>query len=109
MTERLQVLLGDYPNTAALRQGRLRPDDAALCFADVKTPHTAFKRAVRDLEFDLSELAIVTFLMAKAHGKPLVLLLAVIFGRLRDRFVMYNPERGPLTLRYLEGKRVAMR
>jgi 4,5-dihydroxyphthalate decarboxylase len=109
MTERLQVLLGDYPNTADLRQGRLRSSRAAFCFADVKTPHTAFKRAVRDLEFDLSELAIVTFLMAKAHGKPLVLLPAVIFGRLPHRYLMYNPERGPLAPRDLEGKRVAIR
>jgi 4,5-dihydroxyphthalate decarboxylase len=105
----LQVLLGDYPNTAAFRQGRLRPALSAIGFADVKTPHTAFKRAVRDLEFDVSELAIVTFLMAKAHGKPLVLLPAVIFGRLPHRFLMYNPDRGPLSPRDLEGKRVAIR
>ena len=32
---------------------------------------TGFKRVVRDLEFDVAELAIVTFLMARAYGKPL--------------------------------------
>ena len=109
MTTHFQALLGDYPNTAAFRQGRLAPARARFEFADVKTPHTAFKRAVRGLEFDLCELAIVTFLMAKAHGKPLVLLPAVIFGRLPHKFLMYNPERGPLSPRELEGKRVAIR
>ncbi len=109
MTMHFQALLGDYPNTAAFRQGRLAPTQASFDFAEVKTPHTAFKRAVRDLEFDIFELAIVTFLMAKAHGKPMALLPAVIFGRLPHKFLMYNPERGPLSPRDLEGKRVAIR
>lgn len=34
----------------------------------MKVSHAAFKRVVRDLEFDVAELAIVTFLMAKAGG-----------------------------------------
>ena len=72
----LHTLLGDYPNTLAFKQGRVWPTRAIFDFAPVKTPHTAFKRAVRDLEFDICELAIVTFLMARAHGKPLVLMPA---------------------------------
>ena len=106
---RLSTLLGDYPNTRAFRQGRLRTEHSVLDFADATPPHSAFKRAVRDLEFDICELAIVTFLMAKAHGKPLVLMPAVIFGRLPHKFLMYNPERGKLFPQDLEGKRVAIR
>ncbi len=106
---RLHTLLGDYPNTLAFKQGRLKPVHALFEFAGVKTPHTAFKRAVRDLEFDLCELAIVTFLMARAHAKPLVLLPAVIFGRLPHKYLLFNPERGPLSPGELEGKRVAIR
>jgi 4,5-dihydroxyphthalate decarboxylase len=105
----LHGLLGDYPNTQAFRRGRLAPRGTEFHFADASPPHSAFKRAVRDLEFDFCELAIVTFLMAKAHGKPLVLLPAVIFGRLPHKFLMYNPERGRLDPRDLEGKRVAVR
>lgn len=105
----LHALLGDYPNTQALRRGHLKPTGTAFDFADITPPHTAFKRAVRDLDFDLCELAIVTFLMAKAHAKPLVLMPAVIFGRLPHKYLMYNPERGPLSPRELEGKRVAVR
>ena len=106
---RFSTLLGDYPNTHDFRTGRLRPTGVAFDFADVTVPHTAFKRAVRELEFDICELAIVTFLMAKAAGKPLVLLPAVIFGRLFHPFLKYNPEKGPLAPSDLEGKRVAIR
>ena len=76
----LKTLLGDYPVTRALKDGVLRSPRIAFEFADVRVPNTAFKRVVRDLEFDVAELAIVTFLMAKTHRKPLALLPAVIFG-----------------------------
>jgi 4,5-dihydroxyphthalate decarboxylase len=80
-----------------------------LEFADVKTVSTAFKRVVRDLEFDCSELAIVTFLMAKAYGKPLVLLPAVVMARFQHPHIVYNMERGPLTPADLAGRRVGTR
>jgi hypothetical protein len=71
---RLKTLLGDYPVTSALKRGEVSSSRVTLDFADVKVPNTAFKRVVRDLEFDVAELAIVTFLMAKSAGVPLTLL-----------------------------------
>ncbi|HXR58472.1 MAG TPA: phosphate ABC transporter substrate-binding protein [Burkholderiales bacterium] len=102
---RLKTLLGDYPVTRALKDGRVR-GAVELDFADVKVPHTAFKRVVRDLEFDVAELSIVTYLLAKAHGKPLVLLPAVMFGRYQHPYLVNT--RG-LKPKDLEGKRVAIR
>ncbi len=106
---RLKTLLGDYPNTAALKKGELRSPSLALDFADVKTPSSAFKRTVRELEFDVSELAIMTFLLAKDCGKPLVLLPAVLFSRFQHPYLVYNAERGALAPRDLEGRRVGIR
>ena len=73
-----KTLLGDYPNTLALKRGDVRSPNIAFDFADVKVPNTAFKDVVRQLKYDVAELAIVTYLQAKAHGKPLVLLPAVV-------------------------------
>lgn len=106
---KLRSLLGTDPVTQALRDGAVRSPHVEFDFADVKTPHQAFKRVVRDLEFDFAELAIVTFLMAKAHGKPLVLLPAVVVGRFQHPFIVYNAERGPLAPGDLAGRRVAIR
>ncbi len=103
---RLKTLLGDYAVTRALRDGRVRSPLVELDFADVKVPHTAFKRVVRDLEFDVAEIAIVTFLMAKACGKPLRLLPAVMFGRFQHPYLVSISEIKP---KDLEGKRVAIR
>jgi len=103
---RLKTLLGDYPVTHALKEGRVRSSLVEFDFADVKVPHTAFKRVVRDLEFDVAEIAIVTFLMARAFGKPLRLLPTVMFGRFQHPYLVSISSIKP---KDLEGKRVAIR
>jgi 4,5-dihydroxyphthalate decarboxylase len=99
----LKALLGDYPVTQQFKR------QSSLEFVDVKVPNTAFKRVVRDLEFDVAELALMTFLLAKAHGKPYRLLPAVVTARFQHATLAYNPARGPLSPDQLAGKRVGMR
>ncbi len=105
----MKALLGDYPATAALKKGEVRSDRVRMDFADVRPASAGFKRVVRDLEFDVAELAITTFLMAKAFGKPLRLLPAVVVGRLQHSYLVYDAERGPLAPRDLAGRRVGVR
>jgi 4,5-dihydroxyphthalate decarboxylase len=105
----LKTLLGDYPATEALKKGRIASESVALEFADIRPPSAGFKRVVRGLEFDVAELAITTFLMAKAAGKPYKLLPAVVVGRLQHSFLVHNAARGPLAPRDLAGRRVGVR
>lgn len=107
---KLRTLLGDYPNTLPLKKGEVRSARLVFDFADVKVPNTAFKRVVRDLEFDVGELAIVTFFQAKAWGKPLVLAPAVIVGgKPQHASIVYNAERGHLGLQDMIGRRIGIR
>jgi len=108
-TSTLKTLLGDYPNTKALKSGELRSANVSFEFADVKVPNTAFKDVVRHLKYDVAELAIVTFLQAKAHGKPLVLLPAVVVGALPHPLLVYNAEHRRILPADLKGKRVGIR
>lgn len=105
----LRALLGDYPNTSSLRKGAIRSSRVALDFADVKVPNHAFKRVVRDLEFDVAELAIATYLTAKAYGKPWVLLPVVVRGKFQHESIVYNAEHGHLAPSDLAGRRVGIR
>ena len=105
----LRTLLGDHPTTLALKRGQIQSPHVSLDFADVNVANTAFKRVVRDLEFDVAELAIVTFLMAKAHGKPLVLLPAVVVARFQHPYLVCNAERSRLAPSDLGGRRVGIR
>jgi 4,5-dihydroxyphthalate decarboxylase len=106
---KLYTLLGDYPNTMALKKGEVTSNAIDLSFADVKVSNTAFKPLVREAKFDLGELAIVTYLQAKAYGKPYVLIPATVLGRGQHHTIAYNPQRGPLNASDLMGKRVGVR
>ena len=106
---RLKTLLGDHPTTLALKRGEVASPRVALDIADVPQAFVAFKRVVRDLEFDVAELAIVTHLMAKAHGKPYALLPIVVLSRFQHPFLVYNAARGELRPGDLKGKRVGIR
>lgn len=111
MTSRtnLFTLLGDYPVTRALRSGELRSDLVDFTYADIKVANTGFKPLVREHKFDLSELAIVTYLQAKTYNKPYVLMPAVVVARGQHHTIAYNPERGELKASSLAGKRVGVR
>ena len=70
----LHIAIGDYPHTAALKNNTIKSDRVALDFADIKPVYKAFAEMVRKTAYDVSEMAIVTYLQAKSHCKPLVLL-----------------------------------
>ena len=105
----LQTLLAVYPNTDALRSGEVRSLLVHFAFADVKTANKEFKALVREQKFDLGELAIVTFLQAKAYGKPYILMPAVVVARGQHHTIFYNPKRGHLNPGDLNGRKVGVR
>jgi 4,5-dihydroxyphthalate decarboxylase len=101
----LNTLIGDYPVT---KQFRTHTDKFA--FAEIKGgPAGEFKRVVRNLEFDVAEMAIMTHLIAKAHGKPYRLLPFVVLARFQHPFLVYNAAQGELAPEDLHGKRVGVR
>lgn len=102
----LKTLMGsDHEVT---RQFKTRTDK--LDFIEVKggaAPY--FKRVVRDLEFDVAEMAIMTYLIAKAYDKPYRLLPFTVLARYQHPFLVYNAARGTVTPEDLHGKRVGVR
>jgi 4,5-dihydroxyphthalate decarboxylase len=105
----LQTMMGNYPNTAALKSGKLHSDLVDFDFAEVKVANNHFKQIVRDAKYDVGELAIATYLQAKSFNKPYVLLPAVLVSRGQHHTIAYNAERGLLKPSDLEGKRVGAR
>lgn len=106
---KLRTVLGNHPHVAAVKSGALRSELFDLDFTEFTPTHTAFKPMVRELAFDVCEMAIVTYLMAKAHGKPLVLLPAAMLGRFQHGHALTRADRGMLTPADLAGKRVGIR
>jgi 4,5-dihydroxyphthalate decarboxylase len=106
---KLRAVLGNHPHVKAVKSGALRSDRFDLDFIEHTPTNAAFKPMVREQAFDVCEMAIVTYLMAKAHGKPLVLLPATMLGRFQHAYALYNAARDPLGPADLEGKRVGIR
>ena len=106
---RLRILLGDHPHTAALKSGAIISDLVELDFADYKPTNKGFKPMVRDGAFDVAEMAIVTYLMARSYDKPMVLLPDVMMARHQFGFAVTNPGAGIAGPKDLEGKRVGIR
>src|SRR5256714_12359258 len=102
---KLKTLIGDYPVTKQFKTHTERFDFATY----QGSVATMFKRVVRDLEFDVAEMAIMTHLIAKAHGKPYRLLPFVVLARFQHPFLVYNAARGALAPEDLHGKRVGVR
>ncbi|WP_249165258.1 hypothetical protein [Bradyrhizobium sp. AUGA SZCCT0431] len=106
---RLRTLLGDHPGTAALKSGAIRSDLVEFDFVDYSPTNKGFKPMVREAAFDVSELAIVTYLMARSFDKPMVLLPDVVMARFQHGHALYNAKRGALNPTDLNGKRVGIR
>jgi 4,5-dihydroxyphthalate decarboxylase len=106
---RLRTLLGDHSCTAALKDGSVKSDFVAFDFADYSPTNKGFKPMVREQAFDVSEMAVVTCLMAKSFGRPMVLLPNVVLARFQHSYALYDAKRGEMRPADLNGKRVGIR
>ena len=109
MALNLRTNLADYAVTKAMKDGRVKSDLVTLDYCGPTPAHNGFKAMVRENKFDAGELAIVTYLQAKAYGKPFVLLPAPISGRFQHHCAGFNIDFGHLDPKDIEGKRVGVR
>jgi 4,5-dihydroxyphthalate decarboxylase len=105
----LRVNLAEYAVTKAMRSGQVKSDLVELDFCGPTPAHNGFKAMVRENRFDAGELAIVTFLQAKAYDKPYVLLPAPISGRFQHHCAGYNIDFGEVKPKDIQGKQVGVR
>src|ERR1700704_2715524 len=101
--------LGNYPNTKPLKSGAVSSELVDFDFVEVKVANNLFKSVVRDAKYDVAELAIATYLQAKAYGKPYVPLPAVLVSRGQPHTIACNADRGVVRPSDLAGKRVGVR
>ena len=106
---KVRILMGSYPNTLPLRNGEIKSTRVSLEYDPEKTSNLVFKRVVNQLEFNIAELALATFLQAKAYGRPLALLPIVIRGKFAHNAIAYNARLNHLTPADLAGRRVGIR
>lgn len=105
----LNTAIKKYPHTATLMSGEITAPDVRLDCLDIEPIHRAFAPMARSQAYDVSEMAIATYLQAKAYGKPLVILPTVLAARLQQGCIVYNARRRPMTVGDLAGAKVGVR
>ena len=104
----LKTALVTRGHTQALKDGTVRPRSVVFEFEEVPQIIQAFRRMVRGLEFDVSEMAITTYLCARAHGKRFTALPVFPMRAFHHGAIVVNTKAGVRSPKDLEGRRVGV-
>ncbi len=105
----LKIAIATYGHTAAFKNGSIPTVDIRTDFVEVTPIIAAFRRMVRDLEFDVCEMASATYMFAREAGLPVRALPVFTFRRFHHSGFVCRPDAGIRTPKDLEGKRVGVR
>jgi 4,5-dihydroxyphthalate decarboxylase len=106
---RLKMAIADYGHTHALKSGAVPIKDVEPDFIQVVPIIGAFRRMVRDLEFDVCEMAPTTYMIARALGAPYIALPIFLMRRFHHGGFLVRPHAGIRVPKDLEGKKVGVR
>ncbi|MDH1702232.1 ABC transporter substrate-binding protein [Comamonas terrigena] len=105
----LKIAIAEHPHTAAIRNGSIPIEGVEAEIITVKPQIGAFRRMVRDVEFDVCEIAPTTYIIARAYGAPFVALPIFVVRRFHHGGLLVRPDAGIKTAKDLEGKKVGVR
>lgn len=109
MSLKLKTALVNYGHTKALIDGELSSQRMDIEHVEVSPITTAFRRMVRTLDYDVSEMALSTYLCARDHGKPITALPIFVLRRFEHGQIVYNVNSGIKGPGDLAGRKVGVR
>jgi 4,5-dihydroxyphthalate decarboxylase len=105
---KLKTLTRTQGNSQALKDGTVKPRTFDFEFEEVPVLVDGFRRMVRGLEFDIAEMAITTYICAKAYGKRFTACPIFPVRAFHHGAILYNTKAGVRTPKDLEGQRVGV-
>ena len=105
----LKTAVGRYGHTLPLMDGTVASERLAFDWAEYETIVGVFRTMVRTSAYEVSEMALSTYLCARAHGKPMTAIPVFITRSFNHGDVVYNANSGIGSPRDLAGKRVGVR
>jgi 4,5-dihydroxyphthalate decarboxylase len=106
---RLKIAIGTYGHTGALKTREVPIKGINAEFIEVVPIIGAFRRMVRDLEFDICEMAPTTYMIARARGAPYIALPIFLMRRFHHGGFVVRPDAEIRQPKDLEGKKVGVR
>lgn len=107
-TPQFKTVTRTQGNNQALKDGIVKPRTFDFEFEDVPVLIDGFRRMVRGLEFDICELAITTYICAKAYGKRFTAIPVFLVRAFHHGAILYNVKSGIRTPKDLEGRRIGV-
>lgn len=104
----LKTVTRTQGNNAAIKDGRVEPVEFRFDFEEVPVLPQAFRRMVRNLEFDVSEMALTTYLCAREHGVQFTALPIFLVRGFHHGAILHNINAGIDSPKDLEGKQVGV-
>ena len=105
----LKTAIATYPHTQGLKDGTITAPGIQFEHLEITPIIAAFRRMCRGLEFDVCEMAITTYLTARAYNKPFTALPIFVLRQFHHSPIVYNVKSGVASPKDLEGKRVGVR
>jgi 4,5-dihydroxyphthalate decarboxylase len=105
---KLSTAVQTLGHTAALKDGAVQLRGFELEWLEVSPIIQAFRRMVRGLEFDVSEMALTTYLTARAFNKAFTALPVFLVRGFHHGAILYNTRLGIGSPKDLEGRRVGV-
>jgi len=105
----LKTAIATYPHTKGLKDGTVTAPGIEFEHVEITPIIAAFRRMCRRLEFDVAEMAITTYLTAKAYNKPFTALPVFVVRQFHHSPIVYNVKSGVVSPKDLEGKKVGVR
>jgi 4,5-dihydroxyphthalate decarboxylase len=105
---KLKTVTRTQGNNRALKDGTVKPKTFEFAFEEVDPLIAAFRRMVRGNEFDICEMAITTYICARAHGKPMTAVPVFVVRAFHHGAILYNTKAGIAKPKDLEGKKVGV-
>jgi 4,5-dihydroxyphthalate decarboxylase len=108
MPVQLSALSRSQGNNSRVKDGTVTPDGYSLDFEDVPVLVKGFRRMVRELSFDVSEMALTTYLTAREHGVKFTALPIFLVRGFHHNAIVVRRDSGITDPGQLEGKRVGL-
>src|SRR6266536_3537098 len=102
-TVTLSMALGNQRHVAALKDGSVTVPGVELRSIDVPNQVDIFRRMARNVEFDVAEQSVVSYLCAREYGIPFSGLPIVLRNGFHHSDFIYNVNTGIKTPKDLEG------
>jgi 4,5-dihydroxyphthalate decarboxylase len=105
---KLKTVTRTQGNNQALKDGAVKPKTFAFDFVEIPVLIDGFRRMVRGNEFDICEMAITTYICAKAHGKPMTAAPVFLVRAFHHGAILVNTKAGIRTAKDLEGRKIGV-